>query len=147
MRSLLIGFAAALALCGCGAAGPVAGPPVAGMPPVSPGPGTGRAFNFSVTEKDHAISLRVGQTLEAVLHANPGMTAWSDVKSSDPSVLVSIVDTGMTAVRGVTVAGFQAVAPGHAQITAYSGMDCSPGQACAMLVAVLTIDVTVTPAS
>jgi hypothetical protein len=139
VRSLLIGIAAALALCGCGAVTAGIGPTV--VPPT----GTGRGFDLSVTEKDHAISLRVGQKLEAVLHANPGMTAWSEVKSTDPSILVSIVDTGMTGVRGVTLAGFQAVAPGNAQITAYAGMDCSPGQACAMFLLVLTIDVTVTP--
>jgi hypothetical protein len=132
---LLIGIAAALALCACGSAA---------LPGVGPGPGTGRGFDVSVTEKDHVISLRVGQKLEAVLHADPGMTAWTGVKSSDPSILSSIVDTGATAVRGVTLAGFQAVAPGHAQITAYAGMDCSPGEACAMLLLLLTIDVTVT---
>jgi hypothetical protein len=136
VRSLLIGIAAALALCACGA-------PMAGIGPAHPAPG--RGFDVSVTEKDRAVSLRVGQKLEAVLHANPGMTAWSEVKSTDPTILGSIVDTGATAVRGVTLAGFQAVAPGHAQITAYAGMDCSPGQACAMFLLVLTIDVTVTP--
>jgi hypothetical protein len=131
-----MGIAAALALCACGAVASGLGP--------GPSTGTGRGFDVSVTEKDHAISLRVGQKLEAVLHANPGMTAWSGVKSSDPSILVSIVDTGATAVRGVTLAGFQAVAPGQAQITAYAGMDCSPGQACPMFLLVLTINVTVT---
>jgi hypothetical protein len=136
---LLIGIAAALALCACGA-------PMAGTGPSFPST-PGRGFDVSVTEKDHSVSLRAGQKLEAVLHANPGMTAWSEVKSSDPSILASIIDTGATAVRGVTLAGFQAVAPGHARITAYAGMDCSPGQACAMLLLVLTIDVTVTPAS
>jgi phage tail protein X len=135
VKSLLIGIAAAIALCACGSA------------PTGVAPTNTRGFDLSVTEKDHAISLRAGQTLEAVLHANPGMTAWSEVKSSDPSILASIVDTGATAVRGVTLAGFKAVAPGHAQITAYAGMDCSPGQACAMFLMVLTIDVTVTPAS
>jgi hypothetical protein len=137
VRSLLIGIAAALALYACGAPTPGIGP----ANPSSPG----RGFDVSITEKDRAVSLRVGQKLEAVLHANPGMTAWSAVKSSDPSILASIVDTGATAVRGVTLAGFQAVAPGHAQITAYAGKDCSPGQACAMFLLVLTIDVTVTP--
>jgi len=139
MRSLLIGTAAALALCACGAPPAGAGPAVPSTP--------GRGFDVSVTEKDHAISLRVGQKLEAVLHANPGMTPWTEVKSTDPSILASIVDTGATAVRGVTLAGFQAVGPGHAQITAYAGMDCSPGQACAMFLLLLTIDVTVTPGS
>jgi phage tail protein X len=140
VKSLLIGVAAVLALCACGA------PPMSGIGPAIPST-PGRGFDLSITEKDHAISLRVGQKLEAVLHANPGMTAWNEVKSTDPSILASIVDTGATAVRGVTLAGFQAIAPGHAQITAYAGMDCSPGQACAMFLLVLTIDVTVTPAS
>jgi phage tail protein X len=136
MRSLLIGVAAALALCACGALPTGIGPAVPPTP--------GRGFDVSVTEKDRAISIRVGQKVEAVLHANPGMTAWSDVKSTDPTILASIVDTGATAVRGVTLAGFQAVGPGHSQITAYAGMDCSPGQACAMFLLLLTIDVTVT---
>jgi phage tail protein X len=136
VRSLLISIAAALALCACGAPKAGIGPAIPTVP--------GRGFDVSVTEKDRAVSLRAGQKLEAVLHANPGMTAWSEVKSSDPSILSSIVDTGATAVRGVTLAGFQAVAPGHAQITAYAGMDCSPGQACAMFLLVLSIDVTVT---
>src|SRR4029077_9484148 len=122
VRSLLIGLAAALALRACGT-------PLAGVgPTVVPPIGDGRGFDVSVTEKDRAVSLRVGQKLEAVLHANAGMTAWSEVRSSDPSILASIVDTGMTAVRGVTLAGFQAMAPGHTQITAQAGMDCSPGQ-------------------
>jgi hypothetical protein len=133
----LIGIVAALALGACGAIGPAATP--------SPSTGTGRGFDVSVTEKDRAISLHVGQKLEAVLHASAGMAAWSEVKSSDPSVLMSIVDTGATSVRGVTLAGFQAVAAGQARITAQAGMDCSPGQACAMLLEVLAIDVTVTP--
>ncbi|HEV2033634.1 MAG TPA: hypothetical protein VGU71_05470 [Candidatus Dormibacteraeota bacterium] len=99
-----------------------------------------------VSEKDHAISIRVGQKLEAVLHASPGMTDWSGVRSSDPSILKSIVDTGATSVRGVTLAGFQAIAPGHVQITAVAGALCSPGQACPMYAQLLTIEVTVTPA-
>ena len=139
-KALLIGILAALALSACGAVGTAAAPS-----PGNPSIGTGRGFDFSVTEKDHAVLLRVGQRLEAVLHANPGMTVWSGVKSSDSSLLMPVVDTGATAVRGVTLAGFQAIAPGHARITAYAGMDCSPGQACALYLLVLSIDVTVTP--
>lgn len=138
----MTGIAAAAALCACGAVS-TAGPP--SPSPSDPAIGTGRGFDVSVTEKDHAISLRVGQKLEAVLHANPGLTEWSGVRSSDPSILMSIVDTGATAVRGVTLAGFQAVAPGRAQITAYAGMECSPGYVCAQFVVLLSIEVTVTP--
>jgi phage tail protein X len=142
VRKTLIGLAAALALCACGAVGTAAPPSPS---PSNPSTGTGRGFDVSVTEKDHSISIRVGQKLEAVLHANPGMSDWSGVRSSDPSILTSIVDTGATAVRGVTLAGFQAIAPGQAQITAVAGALCSPGQACPMFAQLLTIDVTVTP--
>jgi hypothetical protein len=71
------------------------------------------------------------------------MTAWSGVRSSDPSVLAPIPDTFATAARGVTLAGFRAVAPGKAQITATAGADCSPGQACPQYALLLMIDVTV----
>lgn len=141
MRTILISIAAAIALCACGAVGTVAPP----SPPATAS-GTGRGFDVSVTEKDRSVSIRVGQKLEAVLHANQGMTDWSGVRSSDPSILRSIVDTGATSVRGVTLAGFQAIAPGHVQITAVAGALCSPGQACQMYAQSLTIEVTVTPA-
>jgi phage tail protein X len=140
MRTVLIAVVAAMTLSSCGAVcacGTVYVPP-------SPSSGPGLGFDVSVSEKDHSVSIRVGQKLEAVLHANPGMTAWSGVMSSDPSILMSVVDTGATAVRGVTLAGFQAMAPGNAKITATAGPDCSPGLACPMYAVLLTIDVTVT---
>ncbi len=141
LRTIFIGIAAALTLGACGAAGTSVTPSPS---PDNPSTSPGRGFDVAVTEKEKAISIRVGQRLEAVLHANPGMTAWSGVRSSDPSILMSVVDTGATAVRGVTLAGFQAVAPGEAQITAVAGALCSPGQACPMYAILLTIDVTVT---
>jgi phage tail protein X len=96
-----------------------------------------------VSEKTHTATVRIGEKLEAVLHSNPGMTAWSGVRSSDPLVLAPIVDPAATAVRGVTLAGFKAVAPGKAEITATAGPDCSPGQACPAYLMLLTIDITV----
>jgi hypothetical protein len=142
LRTVFIGLVAALALSACGAAGTGATPsPSPENPSTSPGPG----FDVSVTEKDKAITIRVGQKLEAVLHASQGMTNWSGVRSSDPSILMSIVDPRATAVRGVTLAGFQAIAPGQVQITAVAGALCSPGQACPMYAIVLSIDVTVMP--
>ena len=133
---------AALALSACGAAGTAATPSPS---PDNPSTSPGRGFDVSVSEKDKSISIRVGQKLEAVLHANQGMTNWSGVRSSDASILKSIVDPGATAVRGVTLAGFQAIAPGQVQITAVAGALCSPGQACPMFAMVLSIDVTVMP--
>lgn len=142
LRSVFIGIVAALALSACGAAGTAATPSPS---PDNPSTSPGRGFDVSVSEKDKSISLRVGQKLEAVLHANQGMTNWSGVRSSDPSILMSVVDPAATAVRGVTLAGFQAIAPGQVQITAVAGALCSPGQACPMYAMVLSIDVTVMP--
>jgi len=87
--------------------------------------------------------MKVGQKLEAVLHARQGMAAWSGVHSSDTSVLAPIVDPAATSVRGVTLAAFQALAPGTVQITATAGADCSPGRACPQFLMVLTITITV----
>jgi phage tail protein X len=142
MRAGLIGVLAALALSGCGAAGIGAGPASSASP--SNGPGT--TFDLAVNEKSSTASMRVGQKLEAVLHARAGMAAWSGVHSSDTSVLTPIVNPAATAVRGVTLAAFQALAPGKAEITATAGADCSPGKACPQFLMVLTITVTVVAA-
>ena len=98
-----------------------------------------------VTEKDKAITIQVGQKLEVVLHANAGMTNWSDVRSSDTSVLTPIVNPAATAVRGVTLAAFQAQTPGQSMITASAGAACSPGQACPMYAILYSVTVTVLP--
>jgi hypothetical protein len=135
-----IGAAAALALCACGAVGAGGAPsPNPSYPATTPGHG----FDVLVTEKDKSITLKVGQKLEAVLHANAGMTSWSNVRSTDTAILTPVVDPAATAVRGVTLAGFQALASGHVQIEATAGADCSPGQACPMYAILLSIDVTV----
>jgi hypothetical protein len=133
----LVVVVATLTLCACGAAGSGAAPPPSGSA------STGLRFDLAVSETTRAATMRVSQKLEAVLHARPGMTTWSTVRSSDPSVLAPIVNPAATAARGVTLAAFQAIAPGKAQITATAGADCSPGQACPQYAMLLTIDVTV----
>jgi hypothetical protein len=139
MRAALIVVVAAVAICGCGAVGGGAAPPPGATPSTAPG----LTFDLAVSEKTRNATLHVGQTLEAVLHASPGMTTWSGVRSSDPSVLNPIVNPGATAARGITLAAFQAIASGRAQITATAGAACSPGQACPQYALLLTIDVTV----
>src|ERR1700694_762996 len=119
MKAALTVVLAALTLCACGAMGSGAAP----SPSVSPPPGP--HFDLAVSEKTRTATIRIGQTLEAVLHAKPGMTAWSGVHSSDPSVLAPIVNPAATAARGVTLAAFKAIAPGRAEITATAGADCS----------------------
>jgi hypothetical protein len=142
LRIAWIGLAAALMLSACGAVGIGAAPsPSPSYPAVTPGHG----FDVVVTEKDHSVTLRVGQRLEAVLHADPKMTPWEGVRSTDQTVLMPVVDPAATAVRGVTLAGFQAMTPGTASIEATAGAACPPGVACPMYAILLSIAVSVTP--
>ena len=141
MRSALIVIVAALALCGCGAVGGGAAPIPSATPSTGPGPG----FDIAVTEQTRAVTLRVGQKLEVVLHATNGMANWTQPASSDTSILTPVVNTAATAARGVTLAGFQAMAPGQVDITSNSSPVCPTGQACPMYVQVYSVKVTITP--
>jgi uncharacterized protein YceK len=138
MRILLVAIGAAMVISGCGSVATGSSP--------SPIPSTSPNLNFdvAVSEKDRTATMRVGQKLEVVLHANTGMTNWAQPKSSDESILVPIVDPASTAARGVTLAAFQAKSTGQADITAYAGPVCSPGLACPMYVVVFSVRVTVT---
>lgn len=139
MRFLLLVIAAALLITGCGSTGTGSGP--------SPSPSTGSNLNFdvTVTETTRAASIRVGQKLEVVLHANTGMANWTQPKSSDESILAPVVNPAATAVRGATLAAFEAKAPGQVDITAYASPVCPSGQACPMYVMVFSARVTITP--
>jgi hypothetical protein len=72
------------------------------------------------------------------------MSNWSNVMSSNTQVLVGIVNPAATAARGVTLAAFEARAPGEAVLTASAGAMCSPGQACPMYAILWSVTVTVT---
>jgi phage tail protein X len=139
VKTALIAAFAALALAGCGSAGIGSAP----SPTPDPSQGPGLGFDAKVTELDTAITIHAGQKLEVVLHARPGMSNWSNVRSSDTSVLTPIVNPAATAVQGVTLAAFQALAPGQAEITAITGAACSPGQACPMYAVLYSVTVTV----
>ncbi len=142
VKAALIAAVAALVLTACGNVCACVGNPY-----VPPGPSTspGLGFDAVVTENDKAITIQSGQKLEVVLHARQGMTDWSNVRSSDTSVLSPIVNPAATSVRGVTLAAFSAVAPGQAEITATAGAACSPGQACPMYAMLYSVTVTVLP--
>ena len=132
-----VAVAGLLALaCGAVPAGP-------GPTPL-PTPPSGVGFDVVATEKDTSVSMRVGQTLEVALHAAPNMNPWAHPTSSNSAVLKPIVDTAATAPLGVTLAAFQAVAPGGAKVTAYAGPVCPSGAMCPMYVVAYALDVTVT---
>ncbi|MHB8612218.1 MAG: hypothetical protein ACYDAL_07290 [Candidatus Dormibacteraceae bacterium] len=139
MRSLVVLIAAVLLITGCGSAGTGSGP--------SPSASTGSnlSFDVTVTETTKAASVRVGQKLEVVLHAGEGMANWTQPRSSDESILAPIVNPAATAVRGATLAAFEAKAPGQVDVTAYASPVCPSGQACPMYVMVFSVMVTVTP--
>ncbi len=139
MRVLMLVVVAAALISGCGSVGTASGP--------SPTPraGSNLSFDVTVTETTRAASMRVGQKLEVVLHAGNGMNNWTQPRSSDESILAPIVDPAATAVRGVTLAAFQAKGPGQVDITAYGSPICPSGQACPMYVMLFSVKVTVTP--
>ncbi|HEX2680131.1 MAG TPA: hypothetical protein VHQ03_02430, partial [Candidatus Dormibacteraeota bacterium] len=67
MKNLVALGTLALLLSACGAYSFGSNP--------SPTPtATGSGFNVTVTEKDHAVTMHPGQTLEVVLHAGTNMT-------------------------------------------------------------------------
>ena len=135
---MLVAVAAAL-IAGCGSVGVGAGPgptPSASSNPMS--------FDVTVTETTRAASIRVGQKLEVVLHAGSGMNSWTQPRSSDESILAPTVDPAATAVRGVTLAAFQAKAPGQVEVSALGSPSCPSGLACPMYVIVYSVRVTVT---
>jgi uncharacterized lipoprotein YmbA len=142
VKTALTAALAALVLTACGSAGngslPVA------SPSPSPSSAAGIGFGAKVTETDTAVTIHVGQKLEVVLRARSGMTNWSNVRSSDTSVLAPAVNPAAAAVRNVTLAAFQGIAPGQAVITATAGAVCSPGQACPMFAMLYSVTVTVT---
>jgi hypothetical protein len=134
MKSLWLVIVATL-LVACGMYGDPHGPPAI---PSSPA-----GFDVTVTEKDHAVTMHVGQKIELVLHAAQGMKPWTHPTSSDTAVLIPIVDPAATAVRGVTLAAFQAKVPGQVDVTANAGPDCAPNQPCAQFLALYKLTVTI----
>ena len=137
MRAVLGAVVAGLILTACGSAGSGSG----STPGATP---SGLHFDVAVSERNTEVTMRAGQKLEVVLHAYPNMENWTQLRSSDETVLAPIVNPAATAARGVTVGAFQALAPGEATVTATSSPLCSPGQACPMYIALYSLKVTVT---
>ena len=125
----------ALLVVGCGNAGQGASP----SPSENP-----LHFDVTATEKDHALSMHVGQKLELVLHGGE-LLRYQQLTSSNTSILEPTVDPAATAVLGVTLAAFKARASGVARVTAVGVPVCPSGQACPMLAVLYTLTVTVTP--
>lgn len=124
----------ALLAASCGTVGQGAGPSPSDNP---------MHFDVTATEKDHAVSMQVGQKLELVLHGGGHLT-YQQVSSSNTSILEPTVNPAATAVLGVTLAAFKARAAGVARVTAVGAPVCPSGQACPMFAVLYTLTVTVT---
>ena len=137
MRNLVLLAAVVMLAACCGTTG-------AGSQPSST-PTGGMGFDVTATNTDRAIAMHVGQKLEVVLRAAPGMSNWEHPASSDASILAPAVDSAAAAAIGVTLAAFEATKPGQVDVTSNASPKCSPGQACPMYVAVYSLRVTITP--
>lgn len=125
-----------IAVCGSAAGGPAAPSPT---PPTSPDAG----FDVLITDHDRAVAVLVGQRIEVYLALRSGMTEWRNLVVDDTSV-VQPVNTGIVPPpRGMTIAGFVALHPGTANITATAGPQCSPGQACPAYLVLFSVRLTV----
>ena len=100
-------------------------------------------FDVLITDTDRAVTVNTGSRIELILHAKPGMSAWSGVNVDDYTVLQPI-PTGILAAPGVTIGGYEAVRPGTATIRATATPLCSPGQACPAYAMIFEVRVTVT---
>jgi hypothetical protein len=129
-----------LAACGSAYIGPIAGSSPSPSDPivVSPAPG----FDAVVTEKDHEVTVHVGQKIEVFLRAKTGMTNWGQITAGDGTVL-AVAPINVMAARGVTVAAFKAVAAGQVTITSYAGPVCAKDQPCPMYAIAFSAQVTV----
>ena len=125
-------------LTACGATG------IGGGSNPTPTPSSGGRFDVTVSEQDHSISMRAGQTLEVVLHMQNGLNKWSHPASNDESILAPVVDPAATAARGVTLAAFAAKKPGTVDVTATASPVCPSGAMCPMYAALYALKVTVT---
>ena len=146
MRKILAAFALVWILAACGrySGGVGSDSTPTPIPPVpSTGPGLNN-FDVTATDQDHVAALRVGQRLLVVLHAGANMRTWSHPASSDTTMLAPIVDPAAASPAGVTVAAFQAQAPGQVAVTAISGPNCASGQACPMYAILYSLQVTIT---
>jgi len=131
----LLAAATGLLLTACGAAGIGGGG--------NPTPSSGTRFDVSATEADHAITMRVGQSLEVVLHKAKGLNSWSHPTSNDESILLPVVDTAATAAQGVTLAAFVARKTGTVDVTATASPVCPSGAMCPMYLALYSLKVTI----
>jgi hypothetical protein len=128
---MFLALAAAFFLLACGSHGRQAGSGPVGAPPSS------TPLQVTNADRNRTVTLQPGQVLHITLKADPGFDTWSVPSSTDPSVLVAVVDTRATAPRGTTVASFHALKKGTAKLNSAATVHCdvpaNSGAACSDL--------------
>lgn len=146
VRHLLAAALGGLLLASCGAAlgGPSAGVGVSlrsespAATPAASGP------DLMITDQSRDVAAYTGQRILVFLNARPGLTDWSDIRSSDVHVLTPAVIDVMVP-HGVTAAAFKAGGVGVVLITASAGPLCQAFVPCPppMYAALFSVQVTV----
>ena len=144
-------LAATLVASGCGSV--ASSSPGAGSTPspgsrgaASPGSNPQASPASALTEADtgRTVQVKRGDVVSVTLHEVPNFVEWSKPASSDGAVLAPVVDTRAASVRGVTLASFQAAAPGTAQLSSNAGPVCPPNAPCPAVAMTWTVAVQVT---
>jgi hypothetical protein len=96
-------------------------PPAASTPALNP---AGQIVALSDADSARTLFVHKGQVVSVALHEADGFTPWSRLTTSDSGVLIPIVDTRATAVRGMTLGSFEGAAPGTAELASSATHDC-----------------------
>jgi hypothetical protein len=145
VRHLLAAALGGLLLASCGAArgGPdaaVSVSPSSASPAATP---AASGPDIMITDQSSGVAAQTGQRIVVFLNARPGLTDWSDIRSSDVQVVAPAVIDVMVP-HGVTAAAFNAVGAGVALIMASAGPLCIAPAPCPLYAALFTVQVTVT---
>jgi hypothetical protein len=148
--SLPLALLSLLLVLACGSSGRPAGGSAANSPsgapvasPPSGNPAQQTVATLGDADSGRTVRLRKGDVVSVALHEPDGFSPWSRLATSDGTVVMPIVDTRATAVRGVTLGSFEGVAPGTAQLTSSTTQDCAAGAPCPALAKGWTVTVTV----
>jgi hypothetical protein len=98
---------------------------------------------LSDADLGRTLQLHRGEVVSVALHESSGFTPWSRPASTDGSVLAPVPDARAAAARGVTLASFQAVGAGSAQIISSASQACAPGSVCPALARGWSVNVVV----
>jgi hypothetical protein len=137
---MFLALTAACFLLACGSHSPRVGTGPGGTPPSSSpsfSPSSPAAHEVTNADANRTVTVQPGQVVQIALKADPGFDAWTVPSSTDPSVLVAVVDPRASAAQGMTLASFRALKKGTARLNSQATPHCdvpaNSGAACSHL--------------